>query len=60
MAKADEQFERECENRSIEELEFFADHGYWPEAAERTGNGTDGHENAHYTATGARSSASRS
>ena len=47
MAKVNERFERECENRSVEELEFFADHGYWPEAAERTGNGTDGHENAH-------------
>lgn len=28
-----EAFDRECKNRSIEEIEFFAAHGYWPEAA---------------------------
>ncbi len=47
MAKADEQFERECENRSVDDLEFFADHGYWPEAAQRIQGETDEHENAY-------------
>ena len=28
-----ESFGRECGRRSEKDLEFFADHGYWPEAA---------------------------